>query len=117
MKHTLLSIAFSLCLLAGRSQSYSAASIPEDLKKNADVVVLLDNTNVEVEDVDKASIKTQRIFTVLNEEGKHALMFQQYCNKYVSLDDAEIKMYDKNGKQIARYKRKELSSTAIGEGL
>ncbi|MGZ3880768.1 MAG: transglutaminase-like domain-containing protein [Flavisolibacter sp.] len=117
MKHTLLYIIFSLFLLAGHSQSYSVASIPEELKKNAAVVTLLDNTNVDVEDVDKASVKTQKIFTILNEEGKGALIFSQYCNKYVSLDDAEIKMYDKNGKQIARIKKKELFNTAIGEGL
>lgn len=117
MKHTLLSIAFCLFLLPGRSQSYSAASIPEELKKNAAVVTLLNNTDVEVEDVDKAVIKTHKVFTVMNEEGKDALMFQQFCNKYISLEDAEIKMFDKNGKQMARYKKKELLNTAVGEGL
>src|SRR6476619_1737695 len=117
MKHTLLSMAFCLFLLPGRSQSYSAASIPEELKKNAAVVTLLDNTDVEVEDVDKAVIKIHKVFTVMNEEGKDALMFQQFCNKYISLEDADSKMFDKNGKQRARYKKKELLNTAVGEGL
>lgn len=117
MKHTLLALFFLFGLLSGHTQTYNFASIPEDLKKNAAVVTLLDNTTIEVEDVDKATVKMQKVFTVLNEEGKDALMFNQYCNKYVSLDDAEIKVYDKNGKQTARYKKKDLASVAIGEGL
>jgi hypothetical protein len=117
MKYTVITLTFSLCLLAARSQVYNTALIPEELKKNAAYVALLDNTAVEVEDVDKATIKMQKVFTVLNEEGKSALSFAQSCSKYEMLDDAEIKVYDKNGKQTARYKKKDLGSVAVGEGL
>jgi hypothetical protein len=117
MKYTVITLTFSLCLLAARSQVYNTALIPVELKKNAAVVTLLDNTAIEVEDVDKATVKMQKVFTVLNEDGKDALSFSQYCNKYVALEDAEIRVYDENGKQTARYKKKDLRSTAVGEGL
>jgi hypothetical protein len=117
MKHTVFTLILCLFLVAARSQVYNSASIPEELKKNADVVTLVDNTSIDVEDIDKATIKMHKVFTVLSEEGKGALSFSQYCNKYVVLDDADIKLYDKNGKQTAHYKKKDLGSTAIGEGL
>jgi len=116
MKHSLLSFLFCFCIWVLNAQ-YNASSVPNDLKKNAAVVTHLYNTNVEVEGIDKATIKVQKIFTVLNEEGKEELMFHQYCNKYISLDDAEIKVYDQKGKQTAKYKKKDLFTSAIGEGL
>lgn len=116
MKYSLL-VCLSLFFGYAQGQSYNPSSVPEELKKNASVIVHLDNTSVEVEDIDKATVKVERVFTVLSEEGKDALFFNQYCNKYVSLDDAEIKVYDKNGKQTAKVKRKEMASHAVGEGL
>jgi transglutaminase-like putative cysteine protease len=117
MKHTVLTLGFCFCLVAARSQVYNAAQIPEELKKNAAVVALLNNTTVEVEDVDKATVKMQKVYIVLNEEGKETLSFAQSCSKYQMLEDADIRVYDKNGKQTAHYKKKDLASVAVGEGL
>src|SRR4029079_3809084 len=116
MRNCLL-LSLCVCAYAGQAQSYNLSSVPEALKKNAAVVVQLDNTNVEVEDIDKATVKVQRIFTVVNEEGKDALLFHESCNKYRTLDDAEIKVYDQNGKQTDKYKQKEMQTQAFGEGL
>lgn len=117
MKHCLLILSFYFGFACVHAQSYDLSTVQEDLKKNASIVMHLYNTNVEVDDIDKATVKVQKVFTVLNEEGKTALFFNQYCNKYVSLDDAEIKVYDKNGKQTDKVKRKEMASHAVGEGL
>ena len=35
----------------------------------------------------------------------------------LSLNDAEIKVYDANGKQLSKHKKKEMSTRAVGEGL
>jgi hypothetical protein len=117
MKKRLFFIVGSLCSLVAWAQSYNVSAIPAAMKKNASVAVHLDNTVVEVSDIDKATVKIQKIFTVLDEEGKDELMFTQYVNKYIALDEAEIKVYDQNGKQISRYKKKEMSTVAVGEGL
>lgn len=116
MKNSLFALMFLFCLHSVKAQ-FDPSSVPEELKKNAAVITHLDNTSVEVEDIDKASVKVHKIFTVVNEEGKEALWFNQYCNKYISLDDAEIKVYDQKGKQTAKYKKKDMYSVAIGEGL
>ena len=117
MKYFFCCLFLCAKLLAANGQVYNASSIPESLKKNASVIVHLDNTNVDIEDIDKATVTVHKIFTVLNDEAKDELMFNEYSNKYYSLDDAEIKVFDEKGKQTAKYKKKEMSTQSVGEGL
>jgi hypothetical protein len=113
---------FSLLLCGAISattgaQPVNLAGIPEELKNKASVIVHLDNTEIEVESLDKATVKVHRIYTVLNEDGKSDLRFSEYTTRFISLEDAEIKVYDASGKQVARYKKKDLNMISTGEGL
>src|SRR5205814_5789815 len=38
-------------------------------------------------------------------------------SKSVSLDEVEIRVYDGNGKQMGKYKKKDMATTIMGEGL
>jgi hypothetical protein len=55
--------------------------------------------------------------TIQNEKGKSELLFNEYTSKIVSLDEATITVYDAFGKQINRYKKKDMRTVASGEGL
>jgi len=96
---------------------YSLSNIPELVKKHADVVVQRESVDVDIEGVEKFAIKVDKIFTVVNENAKDELLFRQYSSKNISIEDAEIKVYDANGKQTAKYRKKDMSTTGIGEGL
>jgi hypothetical protein len=100
-----------------QSWAYSLASIPEAIKNKASVITHLENIDMEVEDLDKVTYSVHKIFTVMNEEGKQDLEFYVATSKYVSLGDAEIKVYDANGKQTGKYKKKDMITQANGEGL
>jgi hypothetical protein len=97
--------------------AFNLAFVPDSLKNKATVVTHLDNSELEIESLEKATLKVRKIFTVLNEEAKEALLFRQYTNKAVVLEEAEIKVYDKNGKQTGRYKKKDMSTMAVGDGF
>ena len=112
-----LLIAFINQFATAQSWAYSLATIPEAIKHKASVIKHLENIDLEVEAIDKVTLNVHRIFTVMNDEGKHALFFTEYTSKYYSLDDAEIKVYDANGKQTAKYKKKDMTTVANGEGL
>jgi len=120
MKKKLLLVA-SLLLAAVpafvQNISYVLSTISEPLRKNAHTVTRYENTLFEVADADEASLKIHRVVTVLDADGKHALNFAQYTSKYLSLVDAEIKVYNDAGKQVGRYKKKDMSVQATGEGL
>ncbi|MET0462541.1 MAG: transglutaminase-like domain-containing protein [Chitinophagaceae bacterium] len=104
---------------AGFSQTglYTLASVPEALKAKAVVVTHLEDYNYEIESLDKAWLSVRKAFTVINEEGKGALLFNEYSSRDVLLDEAEIKVYDGSGKKIGRYTKKDMHTVATGEGL
>lgn len=118
-KKSLFVLIVFLASFAAGAQSglYTLASVPEALKAKATVVTYLEDITYEIESLDKTTYSVHKIFTVINEEGKDALLFNEYSSKYVSLEDAEIKVYDGNGKQTARYKKKDMTTVATGEGL
>lgn len=103
--------------LSAQTISYDVASIPEALKKGADVVKRYENSVFTIVDIDKASLSVHEVLTVMNNQGEDALAFSEYTSRLTSLNDAEIRVYDANGKQINRYKQKEMNTSATGEGL
>jgi hypothetical protein len=105
------------CVFTQAQTGFNLDAIPDSLKKKAAVITHIENINLKVESLDKAVMKVKKVFTVLNEEGKGALLFNEYTSRYVTLDDVEIKVYDKSGKQVGKYKKKDLNTVAIGEGL
>jgi hypothetical protein len=119
MTRTISLLFFILLYVSARGQSwpYSLAAVPEAIKNKASIIMHLEDITVEVESIDKITVSVHKIFTVTDEDGKDALMFNEYISKYVSLEDAEIKVYDANGKQTEKFKQKEMSTVAIGDGL
>jgi hypothetical protein len=91
--------------------------ISENIKKNASVIKRYENIQFEVKSISKATYTVHQILTIMGEEGKRALQFVEYTHKFRSLNDVEIKVYDANGKQTNKYKKKDLRTTSIGDGL
>jgi hypothetical protein len=114
-----LSIPALLLFFMGLAQepSYDVASIPQALKDNAPMIKRYENITFEVSDIDRASLNVHSVVTVMNEKGRRALTFYTHTSKFTSLEDAEVKLYDAKGKQIARYKKKDMTTQATGEGL
>jgi Domain of Unknown Function with PDB structure (DUF3857)/Transglutaminase-like superfamily len=115
----ILLLLFILVHASAKAQlwPYSLVTVPEVIKNKASIITHLENINVEAESDDKITISIHKIFTVVNEDGKGDLLFTAFTSKYVSLEDAEIKVYDAAGKQTGKYKKKDMSTAATGEGL
>ena len=118
-KHLGSSLLISIfCLtVSGQEALYSLAGIPDAFKTKASVIVHVNDIDLKVESFDKSVLSVHKVFTVLNDEGKQALLFNEYTSKNISLESAEIKVYDINGKLKEKHKKKEMTTTAIGEGL
>ena len=85
--------------------------------KNASVIKREENIVLEISDIDRYSYTVHKVLTVFNENGKGALTFAQDTYKYLSLDEADIKVYDANGKQTNHFKKKDMITVASGDGL
>lgn len=114
---------FILCLASmpflvfSQSAPVNLSSIPEKLKEGASVIVHSETIHLNVDGLDDATLKVQKLFTVLDEKGKNALVFNEYSTKYLTLDDAEIKVYDLLGKLVEKHRKKDMNTVAVGEGL
>jgi len=118
MRKSILIIAVLLRLGAyAQLASYDLSTVPEAVKKDANVITRLEDFVFEVTDIDRANMKVHEIYTVLNEDGKGVLHFQQHTSKFTTLGDVEIKLYDAFGRQVLKYKRKDLASIGLGDGL
>ncbi|MEO6221532.1 MAG: DUF3857 domain-containing protein, partial [Ginsengibacter sp.] len=94
-----------------------ASTIPAALKENAHSVKREEKINFEVKDVDEAKLTVHQVFTVLDAGGEDVLYFYEYSSAFRKLLDAEIKVYDANGKFVNKYKLKEMHAQSTGEGL
>lgn len=119
MKKCLLIIP-ALCIawsLKAQITSYDLSSVPEPVKKDADVIKRFEDIVFEVTDIDRSSYKVHNMVTVKNEKGKSALSLYIHTSKIISLSDATITVYDAFGKQINKYRKKDMRTVASGEGL
>jgi hypothetical protein len=101
----------------GQPPSLNVSSLPANLKQNANAIVRYETNDLTIENISRATLKVHRIVTVLNEKGKMELLFNQYTTRYITLKNAEVKVYDAEGKLLSRHKKKEMQTVAIGEGL
>lgn len=97
--------------------NYALSAVAEPVKKNAHVVTRYENQVFEVSALDKATLTVHRVKTIIDKNGEDALHFGQYTSKYVQLDDVDIKVFDALGRQVGRYKKKDMYTRAIGDGL
>src|SRR5215831_9494158 len=118
MKKYLLGAAVCLALKGfSQGSQFGLADVPDSIKKNADVIKRLEEVYFEVTDIDRASLKIYSIYTVVNSNGKEVLDFEEGSNKFSSLGDVEIKVFDSEGRQVQKYKKKDLATASFGGGL
>ena len=96
---------------------YAAFTIPDSMRKDADVVVREEVTKFTIKDVNSAKCEVHQVITVLNEQGKSYLNFSEFSYQFRVLDDAEIKVYDALGNKKNTFSKKEMTSLNYGEGL
>src|ERR1044072_3259506 len=96
---------------------YALSSMPDIVKKDADIIKRYENIEFEVKDIDRSSYTVHQIITVMNEKGKSALHFAEYTDKYRILEDAEVKVFDALGRPMTRYKQKDMTTQASFSGL
>jgi len=112
-----LAFVFIMVTLFAQPGSYDVASITEAMKKNAYSVKREERIEFEVKAMDKASYKVHKVVTVLNEAGKDELFFYEFSDKFQSLEEATIQIFDAKGKSIRKYSKSDLTKQATGEGL
>ena len=94
------------------AQSYPVASIPENLKKNANIVIRKDFTTVQINKIDEIKYQYNTVTTVLNKDGNEKAVAYIPYDKATSISDIKVTIYDEAGKKIKSYSKSDFNDFA-----
>ncbi|WP_045502197.1 DUF3857 domain-containing protein [Chryseobacterium sp. StRB126] len=94
------------------AQIYPASSIPENLKKNANVVIRKDLTIVQINKIDDIKYQYNTVTTVLNKDGNEKAIAYIPYDKARNISDIKVTIYDESGKKIKSYSKSDFSDFA-----
>ena len=122
IKNILLTVLLAQLVTAGLAQQaftaqYAVTHIAEDLKKDADAVYRLDEAVVEVLSPSRYTEKVHQVITILNSEGARHLQQSVWFDKFNTVDDIEVKVYNSAGIEIQKYKKKEFNVHNYYDGI
>lgn len=110
-------VAVFSCTVCAQKSEYPIAAIADELKDNANAVVRLEKTDINVASQRSMNVKTYRAITVLNQKGLSAVNGYENYDKTTTVKSIEAVVYDVFGNEIKRIKRKDFKDqSAAGEG-
>lgn len=89
---------------------FHVKNIPDSLREKATSVFRTDETIIEVQSASTYSLTNHQAITIFNKKG---LEYFQYViiptDKFMKLDEVEVKLYDSAGDETKKYKRRDFS--------
>ena len=94
------------------AQSYPASAIPENLKKNANVVIRKAFTTAQINKINQIKYQYNTVTTVLNKDGNdHATAYIPY-DKERRISNVKVTIYDEAGKKIKSVSKSDFQDVA-----
>lgn len=104
----LMLFSFTFIYASSKDPKYPVAAIPDELKKEANVVYRLDKGEFVIEKIDKASFKVHVALTILNERGDKFAGVSIHYDKLRKISSFTAFVYNKAGKEIYKLKNKDI---------
>lgn len=119
MRLLFFSVLLCLFYLQASSQkaTYTVQSIPDSLRQNANAVVRLSQTDININSQRSFEIAEKRVVTVLNEQGQNAIGAVAYYNKRFSVNSIGAVVYDAFGNELKKIKRKDFRDQSVFDGI
>jgi hypothetical protein len=113
----LFAFFLSLIMFTGSSQKFPASAIPDSLKENANMVIRLEENYYEIKSTGHVIEHGRHVFTILNEKGDHNATYRTgYNDKSVILNSVNAYMYDRDGKELRHFKKKDMEDRPAFDG-
>lgn len=116
-------LSYLLCALLAftsifsQEKTYQAVNLNPLLTKDANAVVRLDEMKIEVLSNHSMVYEVKQVVTVLNKMGNSYSNTQLNYDKEKKIKSIEAFIYDKNGKEIKRIKRKDFQDLSAADGF
>ncbi len=117
MKTQLQLLICLLPLAVGAQNIYTAATIPDTLRKNADAVFRKDEGILKVLSPSHFRYTVNQVITLLNDNAKDHLNFQHGVSKFRKIDDINMVLYGADGTQLKKFSRKDFRTEAYDDNI
>lgn len=117
IKKFMLLLSLGMLTQLANSQDYSVASIPENLKKEVDAVVRLEETEVIIHAQNSMKIIKKQVITVFNEEALRLAYFVEGYDKHTKIYSVDLEYFDANGKSIKKIKKSDFMDRPAVDGF
>ena len=107
---------FTTTVLFSQKSDYSALTIPDSLKENANAVVRLNQIDIVIASQRSMNIKAKRVVSVLNENGFNAVEAFENYDKSNPVKNIVATVYDAFGKEIKKIKRSDFRDVSAVSG-
>ena len=104
---SVLMVLLNNVLYAGDGD-YAVSKISPALLKNANAVLRFEEIRLEVISTKQTKLHNHYVITILNEKGDHWAEFSEYYDKHREVSSVDGILYDANGKQLKRIRKKDL---------
>ena len=113
MRFTIFFLSFFLPVLAWSGEiQYNASSIPEDLKRDANVVKRYEEIRFEIVSGSETILRKKFALTILNEKGSRHTSFYEFYDKMRKITSLEGSLYDAHGMLIKKARAKEFQDVS-----
>ena len=120
MKPLLFTITLLSCLtqlLYAQLPVTALLPVTDKLMQHANSIKREEEIIFDIKSKDKAYYRVHKLVTVFNSSARSELQFDSYADKFRSLEEATISVFDASGKMIKKYTKKEMINFNDGEGL
>lgn len=107
---------FSTSSFAQKSE-YLISAIADSLKQNANAVIRFNSIDIRISSQESMTIATKRVVSVFNEKGMVAIDAFEGYDKRTKVSSIEATVFDENGKEIKRIKRKDFKDQCVIDGF
>lgn len=94
------------------AQSYPASAIPDNLKKNADVVIRKNLKTAQINKIDEITYQYNKVTTVMNKEGDSKAAIYIPYEKGDNISGVKVTIYDEAGKKVKSFSKSDFQDFA-----
>jgi len=91
---------------------YSSLTIPDNLTKNANAVLRVDETQIEISSIKSLKHHYRRVVTILNKEGNDFLKAYVYYDDKINVKTLKVTVYNAFGFEINKFKKSDFKDVA-----
>jgi len=108
--HVLL--LFTSLTIVSQENLYSSLTIPENLTKNANAVLRVDETQIEIASTKSLKHHYRRVVTILNKEGNNFIKAYVHYDDKINVKSLKANVYNSFGLEIKKFKKSDFKDVA-----